>query len=391
LLDAVLLAFGGKPSSRIAPGLRGCLRVGAYEILFSRSVPPYAAVNEAVNSAKKIAGKKAGGFCNAILRKLAGGIDSVGAKPEGVADEAYLPRPDGSGVVFDRPVFPPLSREAEHLAARYAHPLWFVERGLGLFGPEGTRRLLAEDNRTPPLMVRFRGDGPPPGLDAGPTREKDVFRLEERTDPAKLPLFREGKLTVQDVTASGPVRALAPAPGDRVLDLCAAPGGKTIQASDRMGGRGTLVAMDPDLDRLRLLGESVRRTGVKSVLQVCGDGTRPPFRRGSFDRVLVDAPCSNTGVLRRRPEVRWRLKARTVRSLSRLQLDLLRHGAHLIRTGGRLVYSTCSIDPQENGLVVEAFLASALDFHPLHEETVLPGEGDGGYWAIMEKWETRKS
>ncbi|MHC4599271.1 MAG: RsmB/NOP family class I SAM-dependent RNA methyltransferase [Planctomycetota bacterium] len=391
LLDAVLLAFGGKPPSRLAEGLHDCLRVGAYEILFSRSVPPYAAVNEAVNAAKEVAGKKAGGYCNAILRKLVRGVETVGAKPDGVGAEAFLPSPDGGGVVFDRPVFPPASRTAEHLAALHAHPEGFVEWSLGVFGREGTARILEEGNRTPPLMVRTRGGGPPAGLEAEATREEDVFRLTERTDPARLSLFGEGKITVQDVTASAPVRALDPAPGERVLDLCAAPGGKTIQAWDRMGGRGMVVALDRSLHRLRLVGEAVTRTGAEGVAAVCADGRRPPFREGIFDRVLVDAPCSNTGVLRRRPEVRWRFQPWEGGGFSALQLALLRTGASLTRQGGRLAYSTCSINPEENGQVVEAFLATESGFRIRAEETVLPGKGDGGYWAVLENGAACKS
>jgi 16S rRNA (cytosine967-C5)-methyltransferase len=385
LLDSVTTAYGGRKPEDLKTGLRQALRVGTFEILYSRGVPPYAAVSEAVDAAKRLAGVGASRLCNAVLRKILRGMKRIEGEGGGRKSGAmFLPTGPGRGVLFDRPVFPPPRDTAAHLAAVHSMPRWLVTRWLAVHGIEGTERLLVQSNCVPPIQIRIRGGAPPPGIETRSTREEGVFELVERTDPASLDAFRAGEITVQDVTSAAPVKALDPKPGQRVLDLCAAPGGKAVQSLDRMKGLGLVVALDRDRGRLTSLIAARDRMGARGVKAVCGDGRRPPFREATFDRVIVDAPCSNTGVLRRRPEVRWRLHPRLFAELSALQAALLTGGSKTMKPDGALVYSTCSIDPVENSGVVGSFLSSS-GFRLAAEETVLPGAGDGGFWALLSK------
>jgi 16S rRNA (cytosine967-C5)-methyltransferase len=393
-LDAVGEAYSGRRTADLEPAARQALRVGVFELLHSRSAPPWAAVHEAVEAAKAVGGRRAAGFCNAVLRKVAAGLRRLDG-PAPRPSRSVLPLEEGGHAAFDREVFPPPSRRAEHWAAVRSHPAWIVERWISLFGERGTERILGEDNRPPELTVRLRGGAEEVGalrarLEAeGRVRRAgragDVLALAPGARPDALPGFAEGRLVVQDETSTGPARALAPRPGDRVLDLCAAPGGKAVQLADALGGRGLVAAVDRERSRLSLLRDTVRRTGAAGVFPVLADGARPPFRAGAFDRVLVDAPCSNSGVFRRRAEARWRFSTAGLADLAALQARLLRSAAALVRPGGRLVYATCSLEPAENGDVVEAFVAGAPGFRVAAEERVLPGAADGGGWAVLER------
>jgi 16S rRNA (cytosine967-C5)-methyltransferase len=217
------------------------------------------------------------------------------------------------------------------------------------------------------------------------SRYPDVYSVDGGPPVATLEGFRSGEFAVQDETATAPVRSMRLEPGMLVLDACAAPGGKTVQAADAMAGRGVVVAADPDRGRLARLLDNAARTGARTIMCVCADSRRPPFRQGSFDRVLVDAPCSNTGVLRRRAEARFRLSAAALEAIAADQSGLVEACAPLVKPGGLMVYSTCSVDPSENQGVVEAFASSALGFRVVFEEAVLPGEADGGYHAVIVK------
>jgi 16S rRNA (cytosine967-C5)-methyltransferase len=387
-LDALIHAFGGKRKRALDPRLRAALRIGVYEILYARGVPDYAAVSEAVKLAKTLAGSGAGKLCNAVLRNVTRGTRFSPTKPEEPFATDGLAVGEGKWAVFARKVFPPADRPAERLASMHSHPLWLVKRWVSRFGIEGTARLLSENNRRPPLTVRLRGGPgvkPPEGLKAERTREGDIFLLEEAENVSALPGFREGRITVQDETASQPVRFLSIDPGSCLLDLCAAPGGKTVQMADALQGEGRVVALEFHKARIAMIREALERMEGGPVFPVAGDGTRPPFPESAFDRVLIDAPCSNTGVLRRRVEARWRLTREGIRNRVKLQTALLGAGALRVRPGGRVVYSTCSLEKEENHDVVAGFLAEREGFRLVAEETVLPGRGDGGYWAVLAR------
>ena len=329
--------------------IRGAMRLGAYQLLFLDRVPPSASVDESVKLAKKYGHAGTAGLTNAVLRRLARG------------DRAPLPDADG-----DR---------AGHLAVLHSHPRWLVTRWLDRWGPEEAARLLAADNLEPEVSVRVNralatpeearrrlaaeGFTPEPGPNGGA-----IWILRGGFVASRSPSFREGWISLQDEAEAAVVPALDPSPGERALDLCAAPGGKASQIAEAVGETGRLIALERHVSRARALRANLRdRLHHANAHVVAGDGTVPPFR-APFDRVLVDAPCSGLGVLRRRADARWRKEESTIATMAALQAALLEGGAALVRRGGVLVYSVCSLEPEETREIAESFARAHADFAP---------------------------
>lgn len=311
---------------RVDPGVRQILRVALFQVRFLSRIPRRAAVHEAVEQAKAF-GRGAAGFVNAVLRKAA---------------DLELP---------------------DHLGVRSSHPDWLLARWRRFPDLEA---ILEADNAVLPVTARVNPLRPPPGA-AGPV-------IEIEGDPSDHPGFSEGRFTVQDETSMKAAPLLDPRPGERVLDLCAAPGGKTTHLAELMGGEGLVVAVDLP-GRIGLVRESARRLRLGNVRCAAGDGTRIAFR-APFDAVLLDAPCSNTGVLARRPDARWRLRESDIPRCAALQRELLANAVRLLRPGGRLVYSTCSLEPEENRVETPGLRV-------VREELVRPTpRHSGGYMAL---------
>lgn len=314
-------------AERVHPEIRQHLRVALFQMRHLDKIPRHAAVNEAVELSKGVS-RKSAGFVNAVLRKA-----------------ADLDLPDSVGV-------------------RSSHPDWLIERWRRRYKGRDLDALLEADNAILPLTIR-----PNPLKAAGP--------IEIEGDPSADPRFEEGFYTVQDETSMKVAPWLDPRPEERILDLCAAPGGKTTHLAELLGGKGRVVAVDLP-DRIPLVVESARRLGLPNIECAAGDGTTIAFRE-PFDAILVDAPCSNTGVLSRRPDVRWRLKEKDIAGAVAIQRRLLENAARLLKPTGRLVYSTCSLEPEEN--------------HPdpglwtvLKEELTLPTDRhSGGYQALLRR------
>ena len=346
-LDWVISRLLEPPFETLPVAIRNILRLGVYQILFLDHVPAYAAVSEAVRQARRHGHAGTAGLVNAILRRVAG------------LNPAELePSCDGN--------------PAEHIACLWSHPLWLVKRWIARYGSDETESLCRANNRVPPVVLRHnRTRGSLQKTlemlhEAGvrvrshPLQEGFLV-VEEGGFPFGSPLFADGWVTVQDVSAGLAVCLLDPQPGESVIDLCAAPGGKSGFISERMGNKGRLVAMDRSAGRLGRLRENIKRLGLRNVEVGVSDALRSPHS-GVFDRVLVDVPCSNIGVLSRKPDVRWR---RTESDLSRLgetQFRLLEKGAAHVSPDGVLVYSTCSTEPEENDNVVTRFLETHPEF-----------------------------
>lgn len=327
-------------------------------------------VHHAVEQTKRLASPAEARLVNAVVRKLAGAL----ATPA-----------------------PTLNVSAEELGEFFSHPVWLVRAWLAQFGPESTRALLEWNQRPAPVYARWR-----PAADATGTTEAPPKFLKATTWPAIFelesghwsqvePLLKAGKLYLQDPSTRIPVDLLAPQPGESVLDLCAAPGGKSLLIADAMK-TGRLVAVDLPTARIDRLKENLSRTTGLDVALVQADllghsalALREHRLPESYDAVLLDAPCSNTGVMRHRVDVKWRLQPGDFKKHPQQQLSLLHAAARLVRSGGRLVYSTCSIDAEENEHVVRAFLASkaggpfTLDRSTLHYPWTSGHDGGGAF------------
>ncbi len=320
--------------------MRQILRLGVFQMLDDSPIPRPMVVSETVKLAKKYGHPGTVGLTNAVLRALAQAGDL----------SALLPQGD----------------DPESLAARHSHPVWMVERWLAHFGLERTRTILCAGQAERPTWLRpnpFRGgaaalsqalDGERVAHELDPLT--GMIKVLERYAPPDSVAFRSGLATAQDPAERQVVVLAGARAGERWLDLCAAPGGKSTGLVESMGETGRVVAADVHAARLARARETAVRLGTPGLEFVAADGRHPPFRAGAFQGVLVDAPCSGLGVLARRADARWRKEASILELLPPLQRELLESAARLLGPGGVLVYSVCSFEPEETTMLLEAFL-----------------------------------
>lgn len=378
-LDFVLtgLAHRGMPRD---PMVRCALRVGCYQLLFLSRVPAHAAVHETVELVPRLKP-----LANALLRRLSGMVVERRANPELPTTEVAL---DGDRtLLLSEPGLP--ADPVERAALRHSLPSFLVRRWKDQFGDHRAGRICAASSSRPSLHLRVnRVKGSVAELEAVLAAEgvktiaadhPDMLRWEGGPPPFSGRAFREGWFVVQDPTALRAAEAVAAEPGDTVVDLCAAPGTKAAFLAEAVTPGGRVLAYDPAPSRRQRIRENVERLGLHGTLEVVED----PRDLIPVSRVLVDVPCSNTGVLARRVEVRRRIDPQLFSDLAAVQSGLLKQGMHLLRPGGQLVYSTCSIEPEENAQVVQAALGPAWQ---LAEELLTlpdPPHRDGGYFAVL--------
>ena len=347
LLDHYIGAFCSQRPDHLQPPLLDILRLGAYQILYLDKVPDRAAVNESVELAKRFKRGQAAGLVNAVLRKLSQNKDNLPAIPD--------------------------RDEIRYLSIRYSHPRWLVKRLLMLLGREETETFLSANNSVAPLTVQVNPLKTTAEALCGELTEAGVtarahawvpgcLELSGTGDLTALPAFREGRLLVQDPAASLVAQAAGIAPGQRVLDVCAAPGGKSFSAAFAMGGQGSVTACDLHENKLVRIRQGAERLGIRCITTAAADGRnfRPEWE-GAFDTVLVDAPCSGLGIIRKKPDVRYK-KADDLFALPVIQSAILENAARYVKPGGVLLYSTCTILPEENQQITDAFLAEHPDF-----------------------------
>jgi 16S rRNA (cytosine967-C5)-methyltransferase len=361
-LDFLIDSFyRGNPDS-METGIRNILRVALYQSRFAAKIPVYAAVDEAVNTAKQLfPGREK--LINAILRNALRGMADITVPP-------FETDPVG------------------HISVVHSHPRWLVERWIGSFDIEETLELCRTDNEIPPISLRVNG------LRA--TREEMLERLARSGHDVKpavyspegiilakppaslreMPEVASGFLYVQDEASQLVSRLLAPRRGERVLDLCAGSGGKTTHLAALMENEGEIVAADIQTGKLTALESAAKRWGITTVRTAVVDAAVAPNMAalGSFDRVLVDAPCSGLGTLRRNPEIRWHLTGKKLGEFPPLQKRILANAAACVRKEGLLLYSTCSVMPEENEGVIEAFLEGHPDFTSVRPEADFPAD-----------------
>jgi len=393
-LDALLRPLITRQPHQVEPLIREILRLGAFQLALLTHIPPHAALHETVELAAQFDNARSKGFINGVLRALQRLLTEDAAT--GPAADS-LPLEAGRYRRLAQPVLPdPTADPVQYVAAGFSLPPWMAERWLKLHGAEETRRLgfwFAGQPATWLRVNRLRTDraafllalqAAGVAAEAGPV--PDSVRLLESAGIRTLPGYAEGWFTVQNLSAQNACIALNPTPGSSVLDLCAAPGGKTTHLAELMNNQGQLTACDVDDQRLRTVEQLCQRLGIGIVAtHMLG---KPPVDppAGPFDFVLADVPCSNTGVLGRRPEARWRLKPEDFRQMVPLQTRLLRQAAERVKPGGAVVYSTCSIEWQENRQIVDNVLRTMPTLTLEADETQAPGQpADGGYWARLRK------
>lgn len=403
-LDHVLGPKMARPASGQDPDVMRVLRIGLYQILHLDRIPRWAAVSSAVELVVAAGKPLARSFVNAVLRRLSDGTPAP-RRDEPADPERALPRGDGLWIELWDPCFPPVGADpSANLGARFGVPRWAVARFLAQHGAAGARQILAASLARPSLSIRpraGRGEALSASLAAAGwpnEREGPCLLLRGAGHVPAIPGFTTADFAVQDPTAAEAALAVAAQPGERVLDVCAAPGGKTFALAEAVGadavdGGGRVVAVDvPGPRAARLRAEVARRAAANVSVHEADAQDAAALPPGPFDAVLVDAPCSNTGVLSRRVEARRRLHDdEALRSLVPLQRAILAAAATRVAPGGRLVWSTCSLDDEENGAQVRAFLAAAsaagASWRIDSERTTLPvaSRRDGGYAAVLRR------
>ncbi len=394
-LRALLQPFVNRPAHKVEPWLWDALYLGACQLALLTHIPSHAAVHETVELAVAFGRPGARGFLNGILRRVAE-LMTEERTTNSAADA--LPLEQGEYRRLSRAVFAdPAAHPHEYLAVAFSLPDWLVQLWLPRYGFEECRRLGFWFAGPVPLTLRCQplrysreqllAALHQAGHAAEPGEHPQAIRLHESGPIRDLPGYAEGWFSVQDESAMRVASALAPQPGETILDLCAAPGGKTTHLAELMHNTGRIIACDVDDRRLQTVFSLAQRLGLTIVepyrLQGDDDAGVPP---GPFDRVLVDVPCSNTGVLGKRPEARWRLRPDDLRQLVDLQTRLLRTATQYVRPGGVIVYSTCSIEPEENHQVIETILKSTPELYLEASEDAVPGRpADGGYWARLRR------
>jgi len=348
-IDYYLERFVSKGMAKLQPWVRSLLRLSFYQMYFLDRIPDHAIVNEAVNIAKKKGHQGISGMVNGVLRNV-------------IRQKNSLQIPAGLPA-------------ADRIALEHSHPKWLVSRWIGQLGEAKTERICEANNTPPHVSIRTNT------MKIG--RDELVSILQQnglQAEPSELalagvivkgggnmaltPWFEQGLFSIQDESSMLVAEAVDPQPGEKVLDCCAAPGGKTMHMAEKMKDGGEVWACDIHEHKAKLIREQAERLGLKSVRTLTADARKlaDHFAEGSFDRILLDAPCSGLGVIRRKPDMKWSKREQELDDICVIQRDLLNEAHKLLRPGGTLVYSTCTIEHNENEGMVEAFLRRHPEF-----------------------------
>lgn len=350
-IDYFLDRFVAKGVAKLQPWVRNLLRLSFYQLYYLERIPSHAIVNEAVNLAKHRGHKGISGLVNGVLRNV------LRAK-----DKAQL-------------VLPEQPDPIERIALAHSHPAWLVARWIEQYGEATAEAMCAANNEPPHVSVRVNAMKAQRDALLADMRQhvdatasmlaEDGIIVKDGGNMAKSAWFKDGELSIQDESSMLVAPVVAAKPGMRVLDCCAAPGGKTMHIAERMNDEGAIWANDLHPHKQALIDEQAERLRLGSVKTVIGDAKRVAerFSEKSFDRILVDAPCSGTGVIRRKPDLKWLKSEADIKPLPDVQLSILSAAAPLLKADGLLVYSTCTVEQEENEGVIRAF----LERHPQFE------------------------
>lgn len=344
-LDWILTGFYHGEFAKCLTPVKNAMRIALYQILFLDKIPPFAAVNESVEIIKRIKGERSANVVNAVLRNILHNSTTI----------RYPQREDDL---------------ARYFSIIYSHPQWMVKRWLAQFGEEQTEALLQANNNRPHLSIRINSLQTSIANFISMLEEHNVPYTPSPYEEHSLSLknfpnihhsesFRKGWFSVQDTSATLAAKLTAPTPGMLVYDLCAAPGGKTSFIAELLQDQGSVVALDRYEAKLRYINDTAERLHLHCITPLAADA-RTFQPQHLADIVLVDAPCSGTGTLSKKPDIKWKRTSDDIIGMTHLQRELLTHAASLVKVGGAIVYSTCSIEPEENTIMATWF----ADTHP---------------------------
>ena len=363
-LDYQIKSYSKIPLKKLSESVKTILRISLYQMIFMDKVPESAAVNEGVNLAKKKA-YKSSGFVNAVLRAFVRGGR----------------------------VLPPDDDTVKYLSLMYSYPLWIVKKWLSYFGEDECEKLLEAGNTAPPLTVRVNTsriskEELKEKLSAEDSAAECALNLTNRGSVSDMEEFKAGLFTVQDAAAQKAVLVLAVQKGDKVLDMCAAPGGKTTHIAEMTGETGEVHAWDIYPHKIKLIEDNAKRLSLSNINAYVHNGKEPKEELfGYFDKVLLDAPCSGLGIIRRKPDIKWARKEEDIEGIVKEQAALLKIAANYVKRGGSLLYSTCTVNREENEDMASRFLKNHTDFEKEAEILLLPHKDktDGFYICLMKR------
>ena len=358
-LDHILCAHSSRPPAQLSPAVLAILRAGIYQLLYMDGVEDYAAVSESVALTRVFGAAKASGFVNGVLRSF-------------LRAEKKIP--------------PVKGKLSARLAVEFSCPAWLIDRWTIAYGEPAARRILAASLGKPPLYLRANTTRvTAPELAAKLTEEgiaavcddslSGCLLVEGSAVPERLSAYAEGLFHVQDRASQICARTLGAVAGERVLDVCAAPGGKSFTIAEQMQNEGELIARDLHENRVRLIAAGANRLGLSCIHAAKGDASLSDETLGLFDRVLCDVPCSGFGIIRRKPEIKYKTWQQ-VQNLPETQYKILKTASQYVKVGGTLVYSTCTLLPEENEQVTARFLAAHPAFACLSQTTFTGGQED---------------
>ena len=364
-LDWVLVGFFHGDFQKCFNYVKNALRVGLYQILFLDKIPNSAAIDEAVEIVKRKQGKKTAGLINGVLRNIARNIENI-RYPKENDDRAF------------------------YISVMESHPKWMISRWINRFGEDETLKLLRKNNEVPHQTIKIN----PLKINLDEIKalfnEHNVEFEESKyisgsinvlTNKVKMPkteLFKDGKITIQDTSATLAAKLLTVKENEKILDLCAAPGGKTSQFAEDSKGKGEIISVDLFDARIKLINDNITRLGYKNVKTIANDIRNLEFT-DEFDGVQVDVPCSGLGTIAKKPDIKWSFEKENFQNLNKLQLEFLEIASKYVKKGGRIVYSTCTIEKCENEDIINKFLEKHPEFvlEPaqqfIHEEVCKDG------------------
>lgn len=403
-IDTVIKRSGNIEPARVKPALWNLLRLGTYELVYAAKTAEYAILNEVGNLARQKGSERTVGFVNAVLRAVQTNILSRQAPLQQGSPRTIIPQNEKTGCSFKIDILPdPEKDPVNYYSAAFSLPTWLISQWLAVYGDSTTRQICQASNRTPSLVAQPNVLYTAPeklaarlaeeGIECELNHEKSMLCIKHTGQITKIRAFLDGLFMIRDPTAAEPVKLLNPQPGWTVADLCAAPGGKTVALTMLMADNGMILASDSDTVRLQKVRQNVKRMRLNAIEVVVYPEIEKKIQKlKKLDAIVLDVPCSNTGVLARRVEARWRLQKKSIDELLQAQNQLLTNAAALCQHNTRILYSTCSIQPEENQHQIQNFLSQQPVFTLEKEKLTLPAlktkklfDHDGGYVAVLAR------
>jgi len=404
-IDALINKFSARPIKSIDTDMLHILRVGMYQVFYLDGQQDHAVVFETVQQVKQVIASPGGHkFVNAILRNALRSLENAKTCSNYTNHRSVVWKTLNQAVLINEKYLPNSKTNIEKFfSVAYSHPKWIIDRWLKFYGKSKTHSLCLTNNERPLISIRVNTLK----ISAEDYHKKltkmempfeqieSSFILHKSINPVLLPGYEEGLFSVQDITAAQLAEVLAPKENEAILDMCAAPGGKTCHIAELMGNKGAITATDVSQEKLNPIGINAKRLGIKTIKTALIDDI-PEGGKQKFDAILIDAPCSNSGVFARRVEARYNLSPASLKQLVKTQKQLLKKAVTLLNPNGRILYSTCSIDPNENERLIAAFLSDNEQFTLTQSLLTLPQTQydketastnywqDGGYHALLQ-------